>query len=69
MDLYGVSIGVQEVLFYLIKVYGFKMGFRTNCFCLTHIIHLKYSIKEKERGYVSNWQWTVSDKGSGGSFL
>ena len=26
MDLYGVSIGVQEVLFYLIKVYGFKMG-------------------------------------------
>lgn len=24
MDLYGVSIGVQEVLFYLIKVYELK---------------------------------------------
>ena len=25
MDLYGVSIGLQEVLFYLIKVYEIQM--------------------------------------------
>ena len=30
MDLYGVSIGVQEVLFYLIKVYEIPMVFRTD---------------------------------------
>lgn len=63
MDLLGVSIGVQEVPFYLIKVYVFNGADRTTILERRKCDLINYHLKEKESGYVSYWERTSGNKG------